>query len=208
MKNKNAFTWIELIVVIVIIAVLTAILFPAIRATRTGNSRLPQKPDEANRIYHPNGMSIIRPSDWIQEKAYDSPNHQELAFWAGSLRYPCKIRVISEAIKETSEETIDDNSIPIQVKNICNTEDSFKKILFQNEPAFEFVIQTHHSGGWEDPSYVRGGICFFHAQKCYLLQYQYFFFSKEIKVPENLRLYLESFRPPNADTSEKTINEQ
>jgi ABC-type cobalt transport system substrate-binding protein len=210
MKNHNAFTWIELIVCIVIIVVLTVLLFPAIKAARMGggDTKLRKKTDEANRIYHPNGMSIIRPDDWVQ-KIYDSPNRQVLMFWAGALRHTCRISVISEDIKETSEETSDDNSIPIQIKNMCSMgrSSNFEKILFQNEPAFEFVEQTHRSGGLEDPSYVEGGICFFRGKKCYLLQYQFYFFSKEIKVPENLRLYLESFRPPDTNVSEKPIDE-
>jgi prepilin-type N-terminal cleavage/methylation domain-containing protein len=216
MKNNNAFTWTELIVVIVIIAVLTAILFPAIKAARTGtgDTQLRKKPDETNRVYHSNGMSIIRPSDWVQEEPYDSPNRQRLMFWAGALRYPCSISITSEDIKKTPEETIDDNSIPLQIRNMCNTghfpnfkEYSFEKTLFQNEPAFKFVEREHHSGSWQDPSFLRGGICFFRANKCYLLEYRYFFHSKKIEVPENLRLYLESFRPPEADISEKPANE-
>ena len=192
MRLRTDFTWIELIVILAIIAVLTAFLYPAIQAARSGGDRrLREKPNEQNRVFCENGMSFIRPSGWTV-----SPRSEKFVFHSGGGRYPSLIIIFSEKAE--------DGQIPTTFQSMVNGH-TFKPTVFQNEPAFESIVQDRRSNSLEDPSGVSGKLYFFREGNLYLIFYE---FRWETEVPENLPLFLESFRPPEIKSTQENATER
>ncbi|MDR2438847.1 MAG: hypothetical protein LBE12_05700 [Planctomycetaceae bacterium] len=143
-----------------------------------------QNPDESNRVFHPNGMSMVHPNGWntqiISTKNLDL--YGILEFQAGNDRFPCIIAVHSAKISV-------EDQIPASMKSLIDT-GKFSPVLFQNEKANESIERIHRTGN-ESPSFISGKIYFFRNEWCYLIRYR--FVNKKMNVPDNLPLYLESF---------------
>ena len=196
MRLRTDFTWIELIVILAIIAVLTAFLYPAIQAARSvGDVRLREKPDERNRIFCEDGMSIICPSGWTV--GFHTHPQSKLVLHSGN-RYPSRIVIFSASAEEEGE-------IPVAFQDMIYQGKAFKPTVFQNEPAFESIVQDRRSNSLEDPSGVSGKLYFFREGNFYLIFYE---FRWQTEVPENLPLFLESFRPPEIKSTQENATER
>lgn len=197
-KNKvqRAFSLIELLVIVIIITILVAILLPAIRAARSGGGDidLNKAPKESRRVYHRNGMSIICPEDWSQEMR-DNEQTQEIALFGTIYRHMSSIDVIAEKC-EIPEQV--PSKIQSYIKDVV-----FQATTFQDEPAFEYVERPRIYNGSENPFYIEGKLYFFRGGHCYLLRYWFSRYESKAKIPENLKLYLESFRAPEIPSNEE-----
>jgi hypothetical protein len=147
---------------------------------------LQQMPNEKNRIFHPNGMSLILPEGWKSHLivAANEDANDILEFHAGNWRYPCILSVVSA-------KTIDANKIPPSMSSLI-LKGEFKQILFQSKIAFEYIECERRGNNVENPSFVIGNIYFFKSNRCYLMRYRHV--NENMQVPKNTHFYLESFK--------------
>jgi hypothetical protein len=147
---------------------------------------LQQMPNEKNRIFHSNGMSLIQPEGWKPHLivAANEDTNDILEFHAGNWRYPCILSVVSAKV-------IDTNKIPPSIFSLI-LKGEFKQTLFQGETAFERVEHERKGNNVENPSFVIGNIYFFKSNRCYLIRYRHV--NKNMQIPKNTHFYLESFR--------------
>ncbi|MDR0336519.1 MAG: hypothetical protein LBI18_05455 [Planctomycetaceae bacterium] len=147
---------------------------------------LQQMPDEKNRIFHSNGMSLIQPKGWkphLITAAHEDAN-DILEFHAGNWRYPCILSVISA-------KTVDADKIPPSMSSLI-LKGEFKQTSFQGKIAFECVQRERKGNNIENPSFVIGNIYIFKSNKCYLMRYRHV--NENMQVPKNTHFYLESFK--------------
>ena len=83
LKNRSGITKSEILVIVVITGVIAFALIPAVLAVLeegTPGKAIPTTPpDESNRVYHPNGMSIVLPPNWKIKSNLDSIDNSLLS---------------------------------------------------------------------------------------------------------------------------------
>jgi hypothetical protein len=171
-RERRPTVLIELAVVVLIIAFLSACLLPIVRNSGgpAGDPIPKVAPDEAHRIYHPSGFSIVVPPDW------SAPDRGSLALYPKS---PGRYARRSKAFLLIA---------PIGGRRPEEVE-GLAKTSFQGQEAFEGMEVIRHDT-FDDPPWSEYRLIFRRGEDWYLVQYG--IAEERTTLPDMVRRYIDT----------------
>ena len=183
---RHGLTKTELAIVVAIIGAMLLVLYPAIQSSRNpkgphGETYPSSPPDEANRIVHPTGLSIVAPENWdqVSDMGRDIPFLRVAARGAPGRRLK-SIIMVSQCGTDPDE----------AVLAACT------KITFQGTEAYEACTVTREDS-FDDPA--RSNYVLYFERNGTWWQINFLVADRMTQLPDSIRQYIETIRLPNPE---------
>ena len=141
-------------------------------------------PEEANRVYHPFGFSIVAPANWrrIEVLVSDEDMPPEFPSCISISRggsYPSRYggAGISASMEDGQPEDLAE----------------FTSVVFQDKPAFEQIL-IQPERGFEHPAHFDYTLAFQREDQWYTVSYNLFDIADLVQLPPEVYPYFETFR--------------